>query len=85
MEVTNNVRIIVRRIYIKPQDLPAATVNCSVNGEIKRFQFIITVYMSHEIWSLRHKPSSFKFLSFSLFEFLTIMSKFLMNTAIAKI
>ena len=61
------VRIVVIETYIKTQGLPAETVNCSVNGETKRLQFIITVYMPPEVWSLRYKHSPFTFVSFAPF------------------
>ena len=67
MEVTNNVRFVVRRTYIKLQDFAAETVNCSVNGETERLQFIVPVYMPHDVWSLRYMHSSFKFVTFSPF------------------
>ena len=39
--------------HIKSQDFLAEIVNCSVNGETEKLQFILTVYMSHEVWSQR--------------------------------
>ena len=49
IEITNNVRIFVRKTYIEPQDFPAETVNFSVNGETERLLFITSVYMPHEV------------------------------------
>ena len=68
--LSNNVRIVNRRTYIKAQHFPAETFSCSVNGETWRLQFIITVYMSHEVCSLRYIHWSYKFARLSSFQHL---------------
>ena len=61
IEITNNVSIAIRRAYVKPQYIPAKTVNWSVIGEAERLEFIIFICMPYQAQYQRSIHSLFSF------------------------